>query len=515
MNLKSFFCLIICLCSIGLTNIQAERHNLPYKMLEKDYPKLMDKFGDELKLQRANYIFAIDVSGTMNKYEQIVVPAMSQFVESLSEGDNVNIIRFGTDSKVSMGGLGDIDSNTKQSLQQYIKTLYKKDVDLYSYTDLNRLLAEFDKQLKIQKNNLTFIFVLTDFVNDPAPGKEKLSEKLCELHRQHLKARSVDHSMYMYALQLPVDGRNDLVLFKKAIPENYHFEEFAITSSSALKYWFDRKKTEILLDKFKAVVERKLHDLNVSSAIDVDIDGNVKLEITWEPNELFDAISIDTVWVDSESNDFSLITEEKMCHDSPQFFMEAGQIAHVLKGFHSFVGNLHAVGSVPTDYENELDKLEIKRPKVEISKKVDDIIFTFPIPLWLLALLIFLFMVYVVLVIRAACRNLSNSWKINGRIYVDYRGKEVADCPIYAEREVGVGCEGKPVVVIGNNCDWQLTFFQQTFCCLLLKKPVYKVTMNKGDGFETETGPYMKDDIVKVSKGEFVMIGDYTVSWIE
>ena len=71
-------------------------------LLKKDYPLLMEKFGDELKTQKANYLFAIDVSGTMNKYESIVVPAMSQFVESLTDGDNVNIIRFGTEAKVSL-----------------------------------------------------------------------------------------------------------------------------------------------------------------------------------------------------------------------------------------------------------------------------------------------------------------------------------------------------------------------------------------------------------------------------
>ena len=117
-------------------------------LLKKDYPLLMEKFGDELKTQKANYLFAIDVSGTMNKYESIVVPAMSQFVESLTDGDNVNIIRFGTEAKVSLGGFSDITAETKTALKQYIQTLYKKDVDLYSNTDLNLLLEEINKQLK-------------------------------------------------------------------------------------------------------------------------------------------------------------------------------------------------------------------------------------------------------------------------------------------------------------------------------------------------------------------------------
>ena len=63
--------------------------------LKADYPQLMKKFGKELEGQRADYIFAIDVSGTMNKYRETVVPALGEFFKSLQEGDYVSIIKFG------------------------------------------------------------------------------------------------------------------------------------------------------------------------------------------------------------------------------------------------------------------------------------------------------------------------------------------------------------------------------------------------------------------------------------
>lgn len=196
-----YYLLIILWACTGMVNAQSTQ---PHILLEQDYPLLMKKFGDELNTQRANYLFAIDVSGTMSRYESIVVPAMSQFVESLTEGDNVNIIRFGTEAKVSLGGFSDINQETKKALTQYINTLYKRDPQLYAHTDLNCLLDQINKQLQIQKNNLTFIFVLTDFINDPAGGMPKLTSELYSNHRQRLEARAVDHSMYMYALQLPI-----------------------------------------------------------------------------------------------------------------------------------------------------------------------------------------------------------------------------------------------------------------------------------------------------------------------
>ena len=132
---------------LSLGNIQIHAiQPQAYTLLEQDYPQLLKKFANELNTQKANYIFAIDVSGTMNKYENIVVPAMSQFVESLSDEDNVNIIRFGSDAKVSVGGFCDVNADTRQSLKRYIHSLYKRDEDLYRYTDLNRLLQTLNKQ---------------------------------------------------------------------------------------------------------------------------------------------------------------------------------------------------------------------------------------------------------------------------------------------------------------------------------------------------------------------------------
>lgn len=71
--------------------------------LKADYPQLMAKFGDELNVQRADYIFAIDVSGTMNKYRAVVVPALEAFFRSLQEGDYVSIIKFGGEATNEVG----------------------------------------------------------------------------------------------------------------------------------------------------------------------------------------------------------------------------------------------------------------------------------------------------------------------------------------------------------------------------------------------------------------------------
>lgn len=493
---------------------------IPIKVLSKDYPLLMEKFGNELKTQRANYLFAIDVSGTMRQYANIVIPAMSQFVESLEEGDNVNIIRFGTKAKVSLGGFSDITKETKISLKQYIQNLYEKDPELFSYTDLNCLLKEINKQLQIQKNNLTFIFILTDFVDDPAPEKEKLNVLLCEKYNKSLEARGVDVSMYMYALQLPVSVSNHLDLFKSAIPGCFNFETFSITSSQALKNWFDRKKTEIMLDRFRAIINRKQTALQLSAASEITVDGDVCQSIYWKPNELYKTLSLDSIQLDSVSrkNGWELKTGSNIpfISEKNQDEINVGLIKSESWGFHKLNGKLQTTFSLPTLYDRELKKLEIDKQKLSVTQNIDKIIFSFCFPLWLTIVTIIILLIYFIAVVRAFFRNRSCRWRINGKIIVEYRGIQIQEYEIYNDKKVGVGCDGMPVAIYGYDCDWQLTIYQKTFSCFKCwKKPVYKVKLEKGSTFETANGIFMLHDITSISKGEYISINGFDIIWTD
>ena len=44
--------------------------------VKKNFPQLFELFQDEMQNQHANYLFAVDVSGTMNKNAPVVIPAL-------------------------------------------------------------------------------------------------------------------------------------------------------------------------------------------------------------------------------------------------------------------------------------------------------------------------------------------------------------------------------------------------------------------------------------------------------
>ena len=67
---SAFFFIIL-----GLNIAVAQDTGLEF--VKKQYPQLSDMFKKELVSEHATYTFAIDVSGTMNKFSGIVIPALS------------------------------------------------------------------------------------------------------------------------------------------------------------------------------------------------------------------------------------------------------------------------------------------------------------------------------------------------------------------------------------------------------------------------------------------------------
>ncbi len=68
----------------------------PLAYLEQTFPKLTDLYRGELNKYPAHYIFVVDVSGTMDRYESDVLAALRPFFEALPNNDRVDVIPFGS-----------------------------------------------------------------------------------------------------------------------------------------------------------------------------------------------------------------------------------------------------------------------------------------------------------------------------------------------------------------------------------------------------------------------------------
>ncbi len=115
---KKTFSIIVALCALIAFGFEAQAQEAMTRM-KKDYPVAMQEYGKKMSELKTDYIVAIDVSATMDKYKEVVVPALTRFFDSIDDGNYVRIVTFGTLAKEEQTRL----EINKQTRPQIVKTL--------------------------------------------------------------------------------------------------------------------------------------------------------------------------------------------------------------------------------------------------------------------------------------------------------------------------------------------------------------------------------------------------------
>ena len=98
---------------LGVSGLRAQT---PMAYLEETFPKLTDRYRAELQGYKAHYTFAIDVSGTMRQYSDLVSSTLVPFFQALPDGDVVDVIPFGTEPRTNMSSYCGTISTDKRAV---------------------------------------------------------------------------------------------------------------------------------------------------------------------------------------------------------------------------------------------------------------------------------------------------------------------------------------------------------------------------------------------------------------
>lgn len=248
---RSVLCIILTLFALNIVP-SAECRAETEEALKKDFPGLTKRIS---ATQPADFIIAVDKSGSMKPYWPTVKKALAAFIRAIPDNDYVSLIIFGTESGY-LATPTPINESTRNHLISEIESI---SAPIDQNTDLGKA---FEKVLheanRPTGNKLKFVFFLTDFNHDAArtspyfqkrnPGDE-VWKKLADRRASEQKNNIVQ----AYALLLPLEKNvgKDIALGKSIFPE---LESVSVNQSTLLA-WFERRKAEIARDKLRALVK--------------------------------------------------------------------------------------------------------------------------------------------------------------------------------------------------------------------------------------------------------------------
>ena len=400
---------------------------------------------------------------------------------------------FGTTAKGSENGyLGTINSSLKGDLRNAISQLYNNandDKAFRAHTDIPAVMKEISSALQNSENKMNFVFILTDFRNDQAgSGEHRLTSNDLMTIFYDLEPSTIGKNGRIVALRLPVDVNasgycldqlKDNVFTKLDL--GYEMQD--ITSDAALSSWFEELKKQIMVERLRSIVSAENKVADVKFSTDINIDGDAIANISWQPNKLFCAISIDSSFVHNKRTevDSSVVVDHTKYTTSGFIFdnnIEAftqttntvlteiplGRFKNKSFGFHKLDDEFSLGVDMPTPYDDELRRLGIRKPIPDVAIPVSGWKFTFFLPFWLCATIIGLILLYIFLVIGKISSNAKAYFTKTIKVY-DYNTQELVKQVNRAKIKTK---EGVTVSVKGVN----LTYCKQTFSPFLLtKKP--------------------------------------------
>lgn len=141
-----------------------------FEALKKEYPMLMKRYGNRLESRTAHYIFAIDISSSMQEYENVVRQSLATFVKAVPDGDQITLIAMSDENNTNyVNSIKCITINPKvrQSIVQTITSPQFRFLRTGDKSDGSDGCTMTRKVLEamnvVNSSDLTFVYLLTDF----------------------------------------------------------------------------------------------------------------------------------------------------------------------------------------------------------------------------------------------------------------------------------------------------------------------------------------------------------------
>ena len=489
---------VLVLAFVVSMSLSAQDGGIAAVKLQREFPKLTARYGNQLADQKAHYIFAVDISSSMCPYQETVVDNLQKFVAALPDGDQITIIRMADENYTdyfNMFKCITLNPNVRQALSNAIRSggfNFLANDDSRNGSDgfrTARLIV--DAINTVGSNELTFIYLLTDFEywthgNHFDKGKvdwKSLENKVPESYRS---------GMCKFGIEL--DGGVPLhqeAIFKKEMdgifgPINYQ----PVSSAAVLSQWFGHIIADVMAAKLNASLKKEWREFVDSMQIVSSIKNDFIFSQAMVKGDVKEPLLVDSLT-------FALIPDGDVLSSSEAItvpFDQESCVGYVtidkglLPGYVTIGGDSTKLAvTFHSTYKDEIDKLQkICKENSGISG-VGQWNLTYPlnaesckawgsfIPLWAWILIgVLLLIILLSFVIQFLVLKTTHDWMVrvmeNGR---------VVPCPQPAfKANFCIGSHGNFPI---NGVLWQLTLEARRYNPLIFwKKSGYYISCSSG-----------------------------------
>lgn len=310
-----FIILIVSVISVLLPNcLFGQGHDLV--ALKKEYPLLMERYGNRLESRSAHYIFAIDISSSMQEYENVVRQSLATFVKAVPDGDQITLIAMCDDNNtnyVNSIKCITINSKVRQSIVSSITSPQFKFLRRGDPNDGSDGFSMTRKVLEamnvVNSSDLTFIYLLTDFeywthrnkFNKAAEDWNCLKPLLTEKHTG---------MMCKYGIELNYNGvSHPEAIFKPELDDIFGPLDYQqANSAEILAQWFGHIINDIRAHKINAMLKADWKEYLDSVKISLQKDGRNLNAIIEAPQS--DLVSGSTVTMLQGGDEYLIPTKD-------------------------------------------------------------------------------------------------------------------------------------------------------------------------------------------------------------
>ena len=234
-----------------------QSQSIEYSRLVADYPISVKTFPPEK--QNATYVFAIDVSSSLEGFADLLRQNLHYFVNALPDGDRLTIIQEREPGQTGFIYLPNtlISGTSKVTFNNYLQTISFNNVNESDGFGMTQKIIDAIDQTG--GTDLVYIFIFTDFEYYTRQNGYEINRCDWRSLEKRYEGIQMGRRIVKVGLQVPYTGHHPEAIFREKLNSIFNgVTYYPVIDQGSLENWFADIRANILRDRLRFIIEKAI-----------------------------------------------------------------------------------------------------------------------------------------------------------------------------------------------------------------------------------------------------------------